>query len=377
MTGQRSGGADLPTLSVGGAAPVDVAAAIAGAFEVVDDEVTADGTWRVFQGRLLFTQTQALLEKLTKVPAALVVYGPSGDAGVILLAEGGAVTHVPFGAGVELLRNPGQTVSAAEALASWSQRFTSHALSVASARRLLRDLNIRKDDAASDLVLRRLRLRTGKPRRPRLPYGQMRALADPAARPQHVGDELVDWNSERWLLGFGDDDEGWFAGIWDRDHPESPVRRFRKNPDKPREALGVANELVMSPILQRTRLEGVRLWASLPEKWPPPGVILHWAPDGHLALHTTEMPPRTVMRTPGPTYHVNGAVAERFGHPTGGRRVVLELETLDDAILAASYRLVDQNLGWQPLPDSVPRGLVETADWINEQLGAEPAWRWA
>ena len=131
-----------------------------------------------------------------------------------------------------------------------------------------------------------------------------------------VGETIVHWNTVRWVVGYGQDDEGRWIGMWDFDVPGPAVRRWPRSPEGAHAASQAQFELVGQPILTSTRLLGQRRWAVTDgDPSNAPAVFYHFSPERRLSIHLAVEPPIAWYRSKHPGYgpHMIDAAARAVG----------------------------------------------------------------
>ena len=161
--------------------------------------------------------------------------------------------------------------------------------------------------------------------------------------PEPVAGRFVDWSTASHHAGFGVG----FCGVWHGDAPLVPLARFPISPEGIQNANALLRRLEVMPRLQARRLPGARLVADA---------------GGTVLLLVEE------REEPG--WHVHAGVTGSgwFVHAFGGPRPELPETPPGSASLAdARERAAEEwdGLEWEPVPPTVPRGLLDTAGWAR------------
>jgi hypothetical protein len=103
-------------------------------------------------------------------------------------------------------------------------------------------------------------------------------------------------------------------------------------------------------------------------------MLVHFAPAGYASVFLTTDPPRTEIVTPRGLARIGNLEARKSGLeiPEGTTSVAeYPLKDMADVQRVAVAYVFGQTVGvWHNVPDSVPRGLLETARWVNDQVKA-------
>lgn len=192
---------------------------------------------------------------------------------------------------------------------------------------------------------RRSRIEALRPAAPPPPDGAAGCL-DAYSRAwerEPVAGRFVDWSAASHHAGFG----AGFCGVWHEDAPLVPLERFPISPEGIQAANALLRDLVVLPRVQARRLPGARLVAAAGET-----VLL------------------LVEEREEPGWHVHAGVTGSawFVHAYGGRLPELSETPPGSASLAdARERAAEEwdGLEWEPVPPTVPRGLLDTAGWAR------------
>lgn len=297
----------------------------------------------------------------------------AGEASGVLVITPGAFPPPP---GYEPAAHHADTV---EKLGSWLQAVGLPAgRRRVTAERLITEMQGRKGSEALLGMLERLGLKVTDPERWWEELGGA-TWHFGASEPGVVGTRKVHWRSQRWAAAQGED----FYGIWDRERPERPVQTWPKTPEGREAAERRLHELVVWPILRSTELPGERVWCQVhvskyAEVELPviQGALAHRAPTGAAALIWATDPPSTVLVIPAgrSVIPVGRWSTEMAGlldpdlnvNPHGF--ILFPNRDLHDVQMAFTAELAGRQLtDWEPVPETVPRTLLETIAYIREQ----------
>lgn len=289
-----------------------------------------------------------------------VAIGAVGDrppATFVATLADGRLTQTAFGDQTLLPVTACQLADPAATLADWSIHAPKH-LTASTARQVADTLAHAKGATAATQLMRRLGFDLNC-WDPNADLGGYRWDPGITVHPT-VGLTEIDLNTTRYVAGRG---EG-FAGIWDRDNPSQPIETWPDTHDGRAAMARRRFELVEAAIFAETLCLGERRWAPVREGdirsySPLPPAALVWIHEGNGGMVDCYERPST-----------RGVFRE--GMLGRARRV----STIDDAMAFGAATLKTRQAGpWQPVPDDVPRPLLETNAWVRAAAGgwnAEP-----
>jgi hypothetical protein len=165
------------------------------------------------------------------------------------------------------------------------------------------------------------------------------------------GGRKVRVKEARFVLGAGVE----FVGVWDRQRPAGPVERFPLTSENGSlEAKHRAEELMLGWLAANKTLSGLRRWRFV---WHDPlsyGLLVEEEPDPAWSP--------AVGREDGRFFHY-----EYRGNYLGAKWWLgMAAHSEDDALLLSQGYGPD----WRDVPESVPRNLLATFQWVEGQSGA-------
>jgi hypothetical protein len=358
-------------LAVRGSDAADRAYAVldAGTTQVLQPpRLAAAGWWLIDAG--MEDLSPALIRTLSS-ESALMVVGGAADAAVVSVFEPGVpvVDATVSDPGLPGMPPPAES---SPGLCSWLERVPPKRLSAKAQQTLWAKLEGSNGYEVAEALFRRM----GFAYRGREPQSLLDGFVFVIQTlPHYVGDTNLSEITERWVAGGGTD----FFGLWDLDRPGPPVQRWPKTPDSAQAIRALMFERVAAPIQRRTVLPGRRRWVGFSGQPEMPAFFSHFAPGGRLAIVLASDPPITWrLSGPGRIGAVSRAIARDSTlreYELGGSMLQIPNEDVADRIaqalvsgIAAAGEGRVVHLPWANVPDSVPRGYLETAAWVRDQV---------
>ena len=322
--------------------------------------------WWFLQAWLPPTLPEEVVLALGSAPALLLQSGGGADIGGAATVEDGVITWFVWGplADPEAAEIP--SVEMSDSFVAWSQRHAPKPLTEQTARELWDSLRGYDGHEFVRAVLEDLGWQRFGPVEEWELLGGCVRVAAPSTQFPFVGEQKMDWQRVRFVVGHGSD----FIGIWDREAPAEPLRRWPSSGEGLEAAREFQRHEVDDEIIATTVLNGERAWLDLPSSHLAPAAFVHLAPAGHASLFLATDPPRTLYVSSRGFIRTNAVVATHMGFmdKMSAEIVDIPIRGIEDAQALTGWHLIGQELGtWRPVPSEVPRSLVETAKWVARE----------
>jgi hypothetical protein len=348
----------------------DAFSAERGAREVGKPAAVGKGWWCI-TAIADYPISAAAEEAVRSARAALVCCGDGAEVAAIDLYEDGAANKLVAGHPFDQLGDMFARAETSPALASWSVRNAPRPLTNRAAHRFWADLEGASGREICEALVQRLGRRTAKRFKPWQLLGECTGAFPPPRDLTFAGEIRVDWDTTRFVVGFGDG----FVGAWDRDAPEQPMIRWRLSPQSSGLVHEFLVERVFRPIIQSTELSGDRFWAPLQGYREAPAAVAHWRLDrAAMSVILAMDPPVTESVSQPGTVALSTVAIERYGLAREGTILPIgvtlfqPLASVDDVTWAATVVVWGSISGnWQQVPDHVERSLEGTVRWVRSR----------
>jgi hypothetical protein len=324
--------------------------------------------WWMLKADLSPDLDEDLLDLLRRAPAALLAQGGPAEVGRVIVFERGRYpVDLAWGELASVMPQGTPLVEQSEELIDWSARNAPKPLTKRRAALFWRRLEGASGTEFVEALIGLLGWKLPRPHQaPDL--GEFQGFIEGDGHFPIVGEEHVNWEQVRWVLGFG---EG-FYGLWDRERPDRPIGRWPRTFEGRQQARAEQRRLFDDVIIQQTKLPGERSWIRLPDRWPGSALLVHLAPARYASLFLTSDPPRTWAVTKPGRAVISSGMAGRVGLEIPSPRtsmVEYPLNNMTELQRIAPAFVFGETVGdWHAVPDSVPRGLLETVSWVREHL---------
>ncbi|MCU1430265.1 MAG: hypothetical protein JWL83_4265, partial [Actinomycetia bacterium] len=186
------------------------------------------------------------------------------------------------------------------------------------------------------------------------------------------GESRIAWNATRWCGGLTRSRD---YALWDRDNQRAPLHRWPGDLSGRAAVEAELKRLVVQPVLDSTLLPGKRWWATLragPEAYAmdDSAILVHWHPERYMSVFNVSDPPSTWLLSRPGFAHLSAGTAYN-GVPVRTLSGIDVPLASDEVVLSVACGSLPAHLfgEWHAVPERVPRGLLECARWVRQQVG--------